>query len=633
MKPAVVYVTVTTVLLSLSLIMLSAGCGGSSSVTNAPAVSPLSTEPLPAGTQSQLPVPSELKSTAEITSGIFRAGSQFDAGLPHHNVTPVSTTAVFTPNYDPASKSKDLAYAFYSFDTTGYSHDSTLNIRWQTTHDYGDCWIGLTDWTTDTWRWYTLDESERITFPSTACIDDGLVIAAVLLVGMDTWELSSLFLSLKPPPDILNVTPSSGTEGADAEFAVICDPALGQPTSWNWDFAGAATPASSTSSHPAVTLGTPGLYHCTVTVANAAGTCVDSFYLTVCPSTFTGTIEVVDSATSIGDSTSIALEHEHDYPRIAFVNDNTDWLYLYSRDAASWRHEVVQRGADEINLGSDGLRCDADNDAHLAYYEYPQLVYMCEEAGEWQAEEIWDTEEGVGSTDVYWPDLCLYSTGAPGIAFIDAGFTIGGFQCCAFFIERRIVSWFWDCLGSENELDGLSWRCAADYDQLDQPSVIYYSIVASDLCYAKLNLETEDWDDSLIVNCAGIGPFDLAVSKADGTPHIVYATEIETGVQALTYAYFDSADWQACNPPSAGNIGDWLCIALNSAGLPVVCYYEQAKQELCYLRFTGSFWITSVIDNSADVGKYCDFALDDEDGVHFSYYDDDHNLVKYAYLP
>ncbi|HYE76855.1 MAG TPA: PKD domain-containing protein, partial [bacterium] len=72
-------------------------------------------------------------------------------------------------------------------------------------------------------------------------------------------------------PVIIAAIPT-GTVGNSGESVRFSVAATNDPTAWQWDFGGGATPGTSNQAFPSVTLGEPGAYITTVRASNGAGT-------------------------------------------------------------------------------------------------------------------------------------------------------------------------------------------------------------------------------------------------------------------------------------------------------------------------------------------------------------------------
>ena len=95
--------------------------------------------------------------------------------------------------------------------------------------------------------------------------------------GQDLFEFT---LTVSPaPPEILSVTPTEGIETYEAQFSAEVTGT--EPFTYAWDFGGGAVPDNSEDATPTVTLGSPGEYSASMTVANDAGDDTYPFTLSV----------------------------------------------------------------------------------------------------------------------------------------------------------------------------------------------------------------------------------------------------------------------------------------------------------------------------------------------------------------
>lgn len=604
------------------LTALSLGCGaGGGPANEAPASNTPTPTPPPPFAIADIPPPSEIKAAQTFISQVFFTGNEYQSTSPHQNVTAWTSTIVFAPDYDPGNGTSDLAYAIYAFDTTGYDHDSLLRTGWITDRDYDDCWILMADFTADSWRWYTLTPFNHIVFNADACVSEDAVLAAVVMTGTDSWELSYIHLGNRPPPKVYRVEPVCGNAGDEVTFEPFLNTELGEPTAWSWDFGGGATPNAPSSAQPVVTLGPPGLYECSVEASNAAGAYEHSFWFNVCPAGSGGWIEVVEPASGIGDATSLALELEHEYPRIAYSNDATNWLYLASRDEVGWRTEVVEKSAYDINTSTKSLAIDSDNTPHLAYYDYPKLIHSWQEGGGWPYEYYDDSEEGMVFSDFFCPGIALTSANGVRLSYVESGFFGGDPFCVVWYLSTAIS-------GDSYDEMGVARYCSMDLDQDNQPGVLYHDKDPNELRFAKYDPGTQDWDETLVSGGSGIGSIDLVISKDTGMPYVCFE---KSGT--LRYGFHDGSNWQLATIADTGTVGDFVSIDLSSTDRPFICYYEQTEDELRYVERVMFDWPVRIVDSAGDVGRYCDIALDAAGSPHFSYYDTTHQLVKYAQMP
>jgi hypothetical protein len=82
------------------------------------------------------------------------------------------------------------------------------------------------------------------------------------------------------PLTILDVTGTTGINGAKGSFAVVLG--TGNATNYAWDFGGAADPSGATTANPTVTFtDTPGVYQARVIVSNAYEVAEQDFVINV----------------------------------------------------------------------------------------------------------------------------------------------------------------------------------------------------------------------------------------------------------------------------------------------------------------------------------------------------------------
>jgi ELWxxDGT repeat protein len=88
---------------------------------------------------------------------------------------------------------------------------------------------------------------------------------------------------------------------------------------------------------------------------------------------------------------------------------------------------------------------------------------------------------------------------------------------------------------------------------------------------------------------------------------------------------------------SNGNVGEYTSIAIDSNGFKHISYYDAtiygtpvATLDLKYATDTSGSWVVTTVDTAGNVGKYTSIAIDSNDVVHISYFDDTNNDLKYA---
>jgi hypothetical protein len=71
-------------------------------------------------------------------------------------------------------------------------------------------------------------------------------------------------------------------------------------------------------------------------------------------------------------------------------------------------------------------------------------------------------------------------------------------------------------------------------------------------------------------------------------------------------------------------------MAVDTAGRPHIAYYDQTLGNLKYAYWNGSTWVISIVDSAGNVGKFVSLALDSQNIAHISYYDVSNKDLLYA---
>jgi hypothetical protein len=162
------------------------------------------------------------------------------------------------------------------------------------------------------------------------------------------------------------------------------------------------------------------------------------------------------------------------------------------------------------------------------------------------------------------------------------------------------------------------------------PHISYYAATSGDLKYASLggsgNCGGGTWQCDTVDSSGDMGLYSSLALDSAGHPHISY---YDASNGDLKYAHYvgsggdcgPSNSWHCETLDSAGDVGQYTSLSLDSNGRPCISYYDATDGDLRYAHFDGSSWIIGTVDSVGDVGQYTSLALDGMDRPHISYYD------------
>lgn len=160
----------------------------------------------------------------------------------------------------------------------------------------------------------------------------------------------------------------------------------------------------------------------------------------------------------------------------------------------------------------------------------------------------------------------------------------------------------------------------------DSPGISYYDATKHALKYAKSNGAI--WE---IGNVEGgeAGSYNALALDSSNYPWI---SEYDAGSQRLKSSHWTGKSW-IIDGVEGGTAGQYTCIALTAAGNPVIGLYDEhaGNGRLKYVYWDGTRWNVDHVVEEGQVGRYASLAIDKNDVLHFSYYDENNKALKYAY--
>ncbi len=135
------------------------------------------------------------------------------------------------------------------------------------------------------------------------------------------------------------------------------------------------------------------------------------------------------------------------------------------------------------------------------------------------------------------------------------------------------------------------------------------------------------WNTYVIDSAGNVGQFTSIAIDSVGKTHISY---YDAGNGWLKYATNGSGAWNTYVIDNSANVGMYSSIAVDSNGNVHMSYYDTTNKALRYATNRSGSWVAITVDSSADVGLYSSVGVDNQGKVHISYYDQTHGYLKYA---
>ena len=344
----------------------------------------------------------------------------------------------------------------------------------------------------------------------------------------------------------------------------------------------------------------------------------------------TPTISTVDSAGSVGEATSLAL-NSSGFPVISYYDEtNLDLkMAICNICLAPTRTTVDSPGA--VGLYTS-LALNSSGNPVISYYDNTNVangdlkVAFCDDAACSNPSPITvDTAINVGYTS-----LALNSNGLPVIGYYDDNdddleLAICNDADCSNPTRKTIDS-------AENVgkypslvLNGSGFPVISYFDESNLDLKV---AVCNDAACSNPTLNTVD-DASKLV-----GAYTSLALNSSGFPVISYYSYTNSSLELAVCndaVCSSAADIRTLD--SGGDVGWFTSLALNSNGFPVISYYDSSEDDLkvavCNNAACTQPTIT-IVDSTGDVGRYTSLALTNSDYPIISYYDLDNGDLKVA---
>jgi hypothetical protein len=185
------------------------------------------------------------RATSYSESDLVVEGNEYLGSEPSANVLAMSNTTQF--NADWTNGLNGAAYCTYRFFVEGYDRAPVFRYGWSfAPNPVGSAWIGLANWSTNSWNWWQCDETGEFSFGNATDYirpSDNTLFAAVVVAGSSSGELRYLRVGPSGLEAALDYSPSGGVAPVTVEFdASASTTPLGTIEVYQWDWDGDGSP-------------------------------------------------------------------------------------------------------------------------------------------------------------------------------------------------------------------------------------------------------------------------------------------------------------------------------------------------------------------------------------------------------
>ena len=203
-------------------------------------------------------------------------------------------------------------------------------------------------------------------------------------------------------------------------------------------------------------------------------------------------------------------------------------------------------------------------------------------------------------------EFCSAATTSAG-DFLVSSFANGNLKLLRSYVDGGNIIWSKEIVDDDGIVGEYS-SIAADHN--DNPIIAYHDVDNRDLKVARFNgtqwlIDNVDSDESV---CGR--QISVAIAPS-GNPAVAYFHRTSGSEIILRYAWFDSIDWHKENlPADRPSTTSQLSLQFAPDGNPAIAYADSSPKRLFYVKFNGSTWDATNVDDTIDGGRCPSLAFD-----------------------
>ena len=244
---------------------------------------------------------------------------------------------------------------------------------------------------------------------------------------------------------------------------------------------------------------------------------------------------------------------------------------------------------------------------------------------------LWQIQTVDSAGDVGWDtSTAVDAAGKPHVSYCEYGPYMGGWTCYDLkYAHQEEATWSIETVDSGGYIGAGN---SLALDSQGHPHIAYGQYDCFSGCLAEAlryaHYDGAAWQVEIVDSAGYVGAYASLALDSQDRPHISYFADDPHN--DLRYAYYDGSTWITETVVSEGYVGTSTALALDSQGRPRIAYFEETGDYLYYAWHDGSAWHQETIDDT-NQGGYASLALDTQDSPHVSYYDLNNQQVKHAW--
>ena len=347
---------------------------------------------------------------------------------------------------------------------------------------------------------------------------------------------------------------------------------------------------------------------------------------------------IIDSTGNVGLTTSIAFDsngHKH----ISYYDTTNDDLKYATDKTGSWVTVSVDTTGFVGIYAS--IAIDSSDAVHISYRDttngdlkYATCSSGCTSASNWDIVSV-DTTGYVGT----YTSIAIDSNDAVHISYRDT-IAVGDLKYTTCSSGCTTAS-NWDIVSVDTTGNVGAYTSIA-IDSNDAVHISYFDDTNDDLKYATCSsgcTSASNWNIVSVDTTGNVGAYTSIAIDSNDAVHISYRDSTNGDLKYATCSSgcTSASNWDKVSVDTTGNVGYYTSIAIDSNDAIHISYNDDTNDDLKYATCSSSCTTTSnwdivSVDTTGSVGLWTSIAIDSNDVIHISYYDDTNGDLKYIAL-